>query len=82
MRTYLVDQLGIEETQVIDVDGLLDLEDLWALHDVDGHRELRDPPWTPVTPPAFADPEDGKAEVLAAMRGKTCSSTTPTTRSR
>jgi polyphosphate kinase len=68
MRTYLVEQLGIEETQVIDVDGLLDLDDLWALHDVEGHRELRDPPWTPVTQPAFADPDDGRADVLAAMR--------------
>ena len=70
MRTYLVEQLGIEETQVIDVDGLLDLEDLWALYGVDGYRELRDPPWTPVTPPAFADHEDGKAEVLSAMRAQ------------
>ncbi|MEA2363517.1 MAG: polyphosphate kinase [Thermoleophilaceae bacterium] len=68
MRSYLVEQLGIEETQVIDVDGLLDLEDLWALYEVEGHRELRDPPWTPVTHPAFADPDDGKADVLAAMR--------------
>ncbi len=68
MRTYLVEQLGIEETQVIDVDGLLDLDDLWALHEVEGHRELRDPSWTPVTQPAFADPDDGRADVLAAMR--------------
>jgi polyphosphate kinase len=68
MRSYLVEQLGIEETQVIDVDGLLDLEDLWALYEVEGHRELRDAPWTPVTHPAFADPDDGRADVLAAMR--------------
>jgi polyphosphate kinase len=68
MRGYLVEQLGIEEAQVIDVDGLLDLDDLWALYDVDGYRELRDPPWTPVTQQGLADPEDGKADVLAAMR--------------
>jgi polyphosphate kinase len=68
MRAYLVDQLGIDETQVIDVDGLLDLDDLWAIHDVDGYRELRDPPWTPVTQPAFADPDDGRVDVLASMR--------------
>ncbi len=60
MRTYLVEQLAIEETQVIDVDGLLDLDDLWSLYGVEGHRELRDPPWTPVTQPAFADPDDGQ----------------------
>jgi polyphosphate kinase len=68
MRAYLVEQLGVEEQQVIDVDGLLDLEDLWALYEVDGHRELRDPPWTPVLNPAFAEPDDGKPDVLGAMR--------------
>jgi polyphosphate kinase len=68
MRAYLVEQLGIEETQVIDIDGLLDLDDLWSLYGVDGFRELRDPPWTPVTKPAFADPDDGRSDVLAAMR--------------
>jgi polyphosphate kinase len=68
MRAYLVEQLGVEEQQVIDVDGLLDLEDLWALYEVDGHRELRDPPWTPVLSPVFAEPDDGKPDVLGAMR--------------
>src|SRR4051812_6888326 len=68
MRAYLVEQLGIEETQVIDVDGMLDLEDLWGVYDVDGHRELRDPPWTPVARGPFADPEGSRPDVLGAMR--------------
>jgi polyphosphate kinase len=68
MRHYLVEQLAIDEDQVIDVEGLLDLEDLWALYDVDGHRELRDPPWTPVTQSSLADRDDHKADVFAAMR--------------
>jgi polyphosphate kinase len=68
MRQYLIEQLAIEEVQVIDVEGMLDLNDLWALYDVDGRRELRDPPWTPVTPPAFSDPDNGHHNVLAAMR--------------
>jgi polyphosphate kinase len=68
MRHYLVEQLAIDEGQVIDVEGLLDLDDLWALYDVDGHRELRDPPWTPVTQAALADRDDDKADVFAAMR--------------
>jgi polyphosphate kinase len=68
MRSYLLEQLTIDEGQVIDVEGLLDLDDLWALYDVEGHRELRDPPWTPVTQPALADREDARADVLAAMR--------------
>jgi polyphosphate kinase len=68
MRRYLVEQLAIDEEQVIDVEGLLDLNDLWALYDVDGHRELRDPPWAPVTQPALADRDDAKADVFAAIR--------------
>ena len=68
MRNYLVEQLAIDEGQVIDVEGLLDLDDLWALYDVEGHRELRDPPWTPVTQAALADRDDNKADVFAAMR--------------
>jgi polyphosphate kinase len=68
MRSYLVEQLAIDEAQVIDVEGLLDLEDLWALYEVEGHRELRDPPWTPVTQPALVDRDDARADVFAAMR--------------
>ena len=68
MRDYLVQQLAIDESQVIDVEGLLDLNDLWSLYGDAGHRELRDPPWTPLTPPAFADTDEGKADVMAAMR--------------
>jgi polyphosphate kinase len=68
MRSYLVEQLNIDEAQVIDVEGLLDLDDLWSLYDVDGHRDLRDPPWTPVTQPALADRDDSKADVFAAIR--------------
>src|SRR3954454_25218462 len=58
MRDYLVEQLALDESQVVDVDGMLDLEDLWGVYDVDGHRELRDPPWQPLTFPEPADPDD------------------------
>jgi polyphosphate kinase len=68
MRSYLVEQLAIDEAEVIDVEGLLDLDDLWALYEIEGHRELRDPPWTPVTQHALADRDDGKADVFAAIQ--------------
>jgi polyphosphate kinase len=68
MRGYLIEQLAIDETQVVDVDGLLDLNDLMALYEVDGHRELRYEPWTPEVPPAFAETDEGDADVLGAMR--------------
>jgi polyphosphate kinase len=68
MRGYLVEQLAIDESQVTDIDGLLDLDDLMSLYEVDGHRDLRYDPWTPEVPPAFADTDDGDLDVLAVMR--------------
>jgi len=68
LRALLVDSLEIDESQVTDVDGLLDLEDLWEIYEVDGGRELRDEPWTPIPLPAFTDPQPGRPDVLAAMR--------------
>jgi polyphosphate kinase len=69
MRDRLVEWLELEERQVYAVDGMLDLTDLWELHRIDGHSELRDAPWTPVVSPAFQTEEGAKADVFAAMRG-------------
>ncbi len=68
LRERLVAWLDVEERQVYDVDGLLDMGDLWEIHRVDGHSELRDPPWTPVQHPAFLDGEPGEVDVFAAIR--------------
>jgi polyphosphate kinase len=68
LRALLVSSLEVDENQVYDVEGLLDLADLWEVYGVDGHKELRDAPWTPVTQKGFTDPEGGKPDVLAAMR--------------
>ena len=68
MREYLIEQLAIDEAQVADVEGLLDLEDLWSLYDLDGYRELRDPSWQPVTKPEPGDGDDGRSDIFAAMR--------------
>jgi polyphosphate kinase len=68
VRQSLIDWLEIDEDEVYDVDGMLDLGDLWELQDVEGHRELRDPPFTPVVPLAFQGDGDEPADVLAAMR--------------
>jgi polyphosphate kinase len=69
MRDYLIEQLAIDETDVVDVDGLLDMIDLMALYEVSGYRDLRYEPWTPEVPPAFAEMDDGNVDVLGAMRG-------------
>jgi polyphosphate kinase len=69
LRQQLVDWLHLEERQVYDVQGMLDLSDLGDIHVLEGHSELRDPPFTPVSPPAFrADEDDEKPDLFAAMR--------------
>jgi polyphosphate kinase len=68
MREYLIEQLAIDETQVVDVHGLLDLNDLWSLNDIEGHRDLRYEPWTPEVPAAFQEREDDEVDVLGAIR--------------
>jgi len=68
LRELLVESLEVEERQVYDVDGPLDLGDLWELHGIDGHDELRAPPTPSVSRPPFATEEGGKADLLAAIR--------------
>jgi polyphosphate kinase len=71
LRNRLIDWLGASEQQVYDVKGMLDLGDLWEIAGIEGHHELRQQPWTPVTHPAFG-PRPGDREeqpdVFAAMR--------------
>ena len=68
LRERLLEWLGVEERQVYDVQGMLDLSDLWDVHALEGHQELRDEPHTPVVPPAFRAEEDTKPDLFAAMR--------------
>jgi polyphosphate kinase len=70
LRSRLIEWLGVDEVQVYDVDGPLDLSDLWQIVGVDGHGELRLPAWTPVMHPAFAPATDSaeQPDVLSAMR--------------
>ena len=68
LREKLIAWLNVEERQVYDIDGILDLTDLWELYGIDGHSDLRDPPQSPVIPPAFAAEEGDRVDVLGAMR--------------
>jgi len=71
LRNRLIEHLGVSELQVYDVDGLLDLSDLWQIAELDDFPHLRHPPWQPVTHPQFArrgDERDGQPDLLAAMR--------------
>jgi polyphosphate kinase len=68
LRTEIVEQLGVEERQVYDLDGLLDLTALWQLVKAPGHNELLDDPWRAVTHPRLREGDDEKSDVFAAMR--------------
>ena len=71
LRSKLIEWLGVDELQVYDVEGLLDLSDLWQIAGVEGHADLKLPSWTPVMHPAFGPgpgADDEAPDVLAAMR--------------
>jgi polyphosphate kinase len=69
LRSQLVSAMGLEEREAYEVNGLLDLTDLWDVYDVKGlPKDLREPPHTPVTQPRLVG-EDGKdGDIFAAMR--------------
>jgi polyphosphate kinase len=68
LRQQLIDALRLEDREVYDVDGLIDLADLTAIADVPGHAELRYPPWTPVTHPRLLGEDDESCDMFAAIR--------------
>ena len=67
LRDQLVEGLGVQAHEVFHVDGLLDLADLWQIVNLPGFKELREPPWTPVTQPRLQG-DDGRVDVFAVMR--------------
>jgi polyphosphate kinase len=68
LRDKLIAWLDVEPVQVYDTEGLLDMADLWEIHGLDAHPELRDPPWTPVPHPATVEEELDPADLFQAMR--------------
>ncbi len=71
LRARLIDWLDVDEVQVYDVEGMLDLGDLWQIAGLEGHGDIRQTPWTPLTHPAFvARPgdRDDQPDVFAPMR--------------
>src|SRR4051795_13423883 len=68
LRSRLIDWLAVEERQVYDVGGMLDLSDLMDLYELDAPKELRSESWTPITQPAFHADEAAAADIFRAMR--------------
>ena len=68
LRAQLVEALRLEEREVYDIDGLLDLADLEAIADLPAHADLRYAPWTPVTQPRLQGEDDEPADMFAEIR--------------
>jgi polyphosphate kinase len=68
LRAQLVGALRLEDREVYDIEGLLDLADLGAIADVPGHSELRYSPWTPVTQPRLQGENDEQVDMFAEIR--------------
>ncbi|HEX3608939.1 MAG TPA: polyphosphate kinase, partial [Solirubrobacterales bacterium] len=68
LRQQLIDALRLEDREVYDIDGLIDLADLTDVADVPGHAGLRYPPWTPVTQPRLQGEDDEQVDMFAVIR--------------
>ena len=68
LREQLIDALRLEDREVYDVDGLIDLGDLGDIADVPGHAELRYAPWSPVTQPRLQGEDEEPVDMFAAIR--------------
>jgi polyphosphate kinase len=68
LREQLKTALKIDERQLYEVDGLLDMSDLMDVYGIAGFGELRDPPFTPVTKPRLRGEEEQDADLFAVMR--------------
>ena len=68
LRAQLIDALRLEDREVYDVDGLIDLADLTDVVEVPGHADLCYSPWTPVTQPCLQGEDEEPVDMFAAIR--------------
>jgi len=68
LREQLIGALRLEDREVYDVDGLIDLGDVGRIADVPGHAELRYSPWSPVTQPRLQGEDDEPVDMFAEIR--------------
>ncbi len=66
-RDLLIRELDLEPADVVEVDGPLDLGDLWSLYDLD-RADLRDPPWNPVTQNRLMGARGASADLFRVLR--------------
>jgi len=68
LKDLLVEMLRLQQNEVFEIGGLLDLTDLWNVVKLPGYPELRDQPWTPVTQPRLQTEDEDPADIFAAVR--------------
>jgi polyphosphate kinase len=68
LREQLVAALKLEEREVYETEGLLDLSDLSDITKVSGYGELRYPPWNPVTQPRLQGEDDEQVDMFHEIR--------------
>lgn len=68
LRQSLIDALRLEDREVYDVDGLIDLGDVGSIAEEPGRADLRYAPWSPVTQPRLQGEDGEPVDMFAAIR--------------
>jgi polyphosphate kinase len=68
LREQLIGALRLEDREVYDVDGLIDLGDLGDIASAPSPSELRYPSWTPVTHARLQGEDEEPVDIFAAIR--------------
>jgi polyphosphate kinase len=68
LKETLVEVLRLQENEVFEIGGLLDLADLWDVVKLSGYQDLRDKPWNPVTQPRLQGEDGDPVDIFAAIR--------------
>ena len=66
IQDLLLGELDVDESDTVEVPGILDLSSLWQLYGLD-RPTLKDPPFVPATNPAFVEGETPKS-IFARLR--------------
>ncbi len=67
MRDLLVRELDVDEDDVYEIDGPLDLTGLWDLHRIE-RPDLKDPQWQGITPARLVNDDESPADFFGEIR--------------
>ncbi len=67
LRHLLIRELDVEEDDVYEIAGPLDLTGLWGIHGID-RSDLKDPPWPGIAPARLVNDDESPADFFAEMR--------------